>query len=454
MHPWRRWARCGVLLVLAGWAWAGQARPPASTPPVAVRPGSGAGAPLTHRDWVSLKRTSCLGSCPAYTVTVHGDGAVLFTRPAGYDAGTHAYRVPRKEAAALLRRIGRDGLWGLRANYDSGAVDAPSQILTFHVGGRDKRIVDVVGASVGMPATVTAFGEAVDRVARTRSWLHFDGQTLHWLEAEKFDFRSPAAGQWLAYAVMDPMVSDNTALLALLKRGGRRMLEAANRSAILRRDWTGEPRTLLYFALLYRRVPLVEPLLAMGDLALHGKPDQARIDAAFGAAIGGGDLALVRRMWRVRGTRAHPSLAYVRKTYGVGGKITGQTLPVTFRLTFPEHRRADWQGQAIAAWLAARGCDLKATDNYGESLMHIAALAGYARFVGFLAARGVPVNVPNRAGDLPTDLARNQDTVLALLKAGALARPRDARHLSLREQAQDNHWTRVLAWLDAHPRDR
>lgn len=58
-----------VFLLLAS-CWTGTAAPPpVAQPPVAK-------SPLRLR--VTLERTYCLGACPVYSVTVHGDGRVIW----------------------------------------------------------------------------------------------------------------------------------------------------------------------------------------------------------------------------------------------------------------------------------------------------------------------------------------------------------------------------------------
>ena len=61
--------RAVLLLALAG-CWTGSDTPAAAPAPVVA-------APSPHRGFrVRLERTVCAGSCPSYTVTIHGDGRV------------------------------------------------------------------------------------------------------------------------------------------------------------------------------------------------------------------------------------------------------------------------------------------------------------------------------------------------------------------------------------------
>src|SRR5688500_4383846 len=60
-----------VLLGLAG-CWTGASPPPPMTPSNATP----AAEPRAMRFRVTLERTPCLGMCPTYRVTIHGNGKV------------------------------------------------------------------------------------------------------------------------------------------------------------------------------------------------------------------------------------------------------------------------------------------------------------------------------------------------------------------------------------------
>lgn len=59
-----------------------------------------------------------------------------------------------------------------------------------------------------------------------------------------------------------------------------------------------------------QRTPIVDFLIEKGALGHGDQIDQHKLDAAFRAAIRGGRLELVQRIWNTGGT-VHPSLSYI-----------------------------------------------------------------------------------------------------------------------------------------------
>lgn len=92
-------AIAGLLVALAG-CWTGGDTP--VIPPSAVAPPVQSARPIKLR----LERTACNGSCPVYTVVIHGDGRVAWT---GHDnvlaAGARSGRVTERELGELEREI-------------------------------------------------------------------------------------------------------------------------------------------------------------------------------------------------------------------------------------------------------------------------------------------------------------------------------------------------------------
>ena len=80
------------------------------------------------------------------------------------------------------------------------------------------------------------------------------------------------------------------------------------------------------------------------------------IDAAFRASIVGGSLALVQKMWNIRGDEPHPSLKF--NDVSDDEKYVHKRVAVTLVLSHPRYEKGPWDGLAIAQWLIAKGCDM------------------------------------------------------------------------------------------------
>jgi hypothetical protein len=112
--------RAAWLLLLAG-CWTGTTEPPPVTPaPVA------AAAPLRLR--VTLERTYCMGACPVYSVTVHGDGRLEYN---GVDnvavTGPKQSHVSRAEVERLSRLVDRAQFF---ERNETGELPTPAPCTT------------------------------------------------------------------------------------------------------------------------------------------------------------------------------------------------------------------------------------------------------------------------------------------------------------------------------------
>jgi len=132
---------------------------------------------------ITLERGACMGSCPDYRVTVHGDGLVEFDTGDEHFKGTaaqvhleynghnvllpghHTAHVDPASFARLFERFRDVHFYGLKNEYVYGAADNPTQVLTVHVGKSSKTVTDYIGTQAGMPQEVRDLEEAVDAVA-------------------------------------------------------------------------------------------------------------------------------------------------------------------------------------------------------------------------------------------------------------------------------------------------
>jgi len=134
-------------------------------------------------DRITLSRTACFGTCPVYTVSVTGAGAisysgVRFVAEQGARAATlDAAGLKRLEAA-----IDAADIDALRDNYAQGderceraATDHPSEDLVIERSGHEKRIHYYLGCSGpridGELARLAALGRAIDEIVDTGRWV-------------------------------------------------------------------------------------------------------------------------------------------------------------------------------------------------------------------------------------------------------------------------------------------
>ncbi len=250
---------------------------------------------------ITLDRGECLGDCPVYSVDIYGDGRVVY-RGDHYVGvpGRLAYEVPESDVAQLLDTLRRSEVWSMRSSYESDITDMPTMKLTLRMGNQVHAITDYAGWRVGMPIAIDDFMQQVDEVARTGPWKALSADTVARLQEIHFDFASPLGAKVLVGAVGNMNLPD-----ALIDR----LLDlGAPMQTVAETKWPYRgPDSAIDVALRAHRDALVDPLIARGALSTHGKPDQAKIDAAFRAAILGGQLAQVQHIWDVAGTNWRPS---------------------------------------------------------------------------------------------------------------------------------------------------
>jgi len=161
--------------------------PPAPTCPT-PSPGTPVPPPKEYRleDVVmTLERTVCFGTCPAYTVEVHGDGLVHYEgRRFVREVGVREDRIKRDAVVELLEDFYEADFFDLMNRYltqrgvnvePDGTVsewmqqvtDLPSQIVTIKIGKYEKRVVDYWSP----PAPLRELEGKIDEAAGTAKWV-------------------------------------------------------------------------------------------------------------------------------------------------------------------------------------------------------------------------------------------------------------------------------------------
>jgi Domain of unknown function (DUF6438) len=132
------------------------------TPPI-IRPDSSVR--------ITLQRTGCYGSCPAYTVSVATDGIVFDGRAFVGVKGTRTDTADASDVRRLAEKFVVADFYSFDDAYIASVTDNPEYILSIEIDGHKKTVEDYVGSWVGMPAVVTELENEVDSFARTKRWI-------------------------------------------------------------------------------------------------------------------------------------------------------------------------------------------------------------------------------------------------------------------------------------------
>jgi len=121
---------------------------------------------------ITLERTGCFGSCAAYVVIIHDDGAVDYCGRAFVKAtGWRHSRITPAHVEALLREFRDADFFSLNDSYIAPITDHPSRFVGIEIGDQGKTVHDYIGEEAGMPASVTRLEDAIDAAANTAQWV-------------------------------------------------------------------------------------------------------------------------------------------------------------------------------------------------------------------------------------------------------------------------------------------
>jgi hypothetical protein len=139
---------------------------------------------------ICLERKACFGECPAYTVTIHGDGIIVFegTQYVAH-VGRATGQADRDAVIELINRLLEFRFFDLPAEYnrfqtvrhgsDSWLVlgatsvsDGGGAILRLQLGDQQHSVF----LRCRVPTCLQALAEAVDELAGTKKWVYGDSE--------------------------------------------------------------------------------------------------------------------------------------------------------------------------------------------------------------------------------------------------------------------------------------
>jgi hypothetical protein len=125
---------------------------------------------------IHLERTACFGSCPAYAVTIHGDGRVVY---AGKDhvkvKGERVGRVDPATIRTLVSEFARARFLALPKEYSEEkcacrrCTDMASAVTELIAGGTTHRVNHYYGCACA-PKALFELESAIDKAAQAEQW--------------------------------------------------------------------------------------------------------------------------------------------------------------------------------------------------------------------------------------------------------------------------------------------
>ncbi|HEX8222224.1 MAG TPA: DUF6438 domain-containing protein [Allosphingosinicella sp.] len=404
--------------------------------------------PIDHSNLrIGLTRSACFGSCPDYSVTIDGSGAVSFTtrspalkgsaeahRQFGPDGGVllpgeHRARIDRPALDALIERFRAARFFGLEPEYRAPVTDLPTYVLKFETGGRSWTVTDYGGSLAGMPPVVTELEQAVDEAAGTARWVTGDERSIAVLKEQGFDFRSQKAAELAAYLAMTGQGTDGL-VIGLIEAG-----LSPDHPMVFDSGDTPTPlgESLLVGALGRHRPALFAWLAERGWLK---RVPRELLSQSFAESGGGCDPAIARA---VVAAGADP------RARARGGDPAGTTALIA--AVRPDGLCRGVSLKPVVEALVALGVDVNAANDSGETVLYGVE---DPELQEQLLAAGARADVLDKKGNSPVFSSWNDRIVLGLLDAGASPKGRYFDGKTLREQALERDMPSVRAWLDAH----
>ena len=125
---------------------------------------------------IVLERGGCLGTCPAYTLTISADGSVVYEGKAFVHCkGIRHSKIKKSEVDTLFRAFKAARFFDLSGG---GIVnDAPMAVLSLTMGGRQKELRE----GCDCPPKLVALENEVDKTANSEKWVRGRLKILlHW----------------------------------------------------------------------------------------------------------------------------------------------------------------------------------------------------------------------------------------------------------------------------------
>jgi hypothetical protein len=389
---------------------------------------------------ISLQRTACYGSCPAYTVTLSKQEVLYEGDRFGAIAGTHRASLPEQGVVGVLAQRMLDAGWfGMEDKYHANWTDNPTQTVTLTVDGKTKTVIDYVGIEAGMPDAVRDIEYEIDRTAGSARWVHAASGVASLLRAEGFNFGSFVGQNVLRTAASQGDVSSVRELLAA--GVPRERVAKPVENPVWGRGWSGFDGLLTAAA----RQPEVLQVMMQAGVSSQDTVDK---NVALAAAVTAGNVESSRLLLQY-GADANMNFAalreqtdasayWIKDSSGLLVNATESGDPETLRLILsqiPLKERQTSLAKGLLVDLAATGnaeqsdrraecarmlldagADVHATDNRGRTALHVAQ---GLPLVAVLVQAGANVNAQDFDGNTPAFSTYAPDTFRFLAAHGA-----------------------------------
>jgi hypothetical protein len=127
------------------------------------------------KDWsslrITLRRTMCYGICPSYSLTVLGDGSVVYNGDAYVQyCGEFRGHVAQEAVRQLVQLFKRADYFNTFDRYEMGMTDGTTLTTSIAFDDKSKSVADYSGIWVGMPESIMDIEDGLDHLAGPKVW--------------------------------------------------------------------------------------------------------------------------------------------------------------------------------------------------------------------------------------------------------------------------------------------
>ena len=121
---------------------------------------------------ITLERTACKGKCPVYTLSIYGNGTVVYE---GKDyvkvQGRQTTAISEDQVRQLIAEFQKVDYFALEDSYEEFmATDMPSTYTSLTVGGKTKTVRHYHG-DFSAPEELTALEDRIDDIVNSDQWV-------------------------------------------------------------------------------------------------------------------------------------------------------------------------------------------------------------------------------------------------------------------------------------------
>ena len=416
---------------------------------------------------ITLNRSVCMKTCPAYTVSIDTDGITFFGKSGVVAEGRHQARISAGEVRGLAKRFIDADFYSMNDLYGGLFQESHTYMLSISIGGTKKVVQDSMGALAGMPTAITELEDDVDDVAHTKRWIEGSDGLVPSLRAEHYNFHTADAQAILKAAASSGRMGTVRALLA-----AGVPLHPLSHSKSLQQQETNPFEKAGWLIAAYSHPEILNLLIADGA----SNRDQADKDLALAAVARRGDLQSFRRLV-LYGANPNVDLskllaaqnARIRSVQSVdAGSVLLNAVqsgnPELVREVLRYHPNLEARGDfgrtaisnAVTFWSQAREKDqvaclrlilaarpnINTRDDQGDTPLHIAATADTVKA---LIDSGADVNARNNRGETPLFMTHQADAIPILVMHGAKLSARNNLGQTALEAAERQHLPTLAA---------